>query len=324
MCKPSMLALRVSMTPGRWSAATPNSSSLRELFQPRKCRMASHHRRHEFQRIGAHDGKRRECRAYKCNSPSGQGSDPRQAPGVAADQQSRRHADHAGAGSEQLGDRDGRQALRAAGEEREPTYDEIVDAKLDLVRNLAPAASGVLIDAYYGAWSAIASEAIPPDKGLLVRYEMSGSPKNKVGAPLAAVEPGWSVEKIKLMGADAVKLLAQFEPTEPELGRASVPACRARVRRMQEVRYPAASGDVFLPLRRREEDQPQLPEAEGADGHRVGPAAQPVLRHLQDRVPRHDGRGAGRSAPRTTSARSTRSASGPGCCFRQGLITSTT
>jgi tagatose 1,6-diphosphate aldolase len=45
---------------------------------------------------------------------------------------------------------------------------------------------------------------------------MSGSPKNKAGAPLAAVEPGWSVAKIKLMGADAVKLLAQFEPSEPD------------------------------------------------------------------------------------------------------------
>ena len=44
---------------------------------------------------------------------------------------------------------------------------------------------------------------------------MSGSPKNKVGAPLGLIEPGWSVEKIKLMGADAVKLLAQYEPTEP-------------------------------------------------------------------------------------------------------------
>jgi tagatose 1,6-diphosphate aldolase len=105
--------------------------------------------------------------------------------------------------------------LRARGENREPLYEEIVEAKLDIMRNLAPAASGVLIDAYYGAWSAIASEAIPADTGLLVRYEMSGSPKNKVGAPMAAVEPGWSVEKIKLMGADAVKLLAQFEPTEP-------------------------------------------------------------------------------------------------------------
>lgn len=107
-------------------------------------------------------------------------------------------------------------ALRARGEGREPTYDEIVDAKLDIMRHMAPAASGVLIDAYYGAWSAIASEAIPPHTGLLVRYEMSGSPRNKAGAPLAAVEPGWGVDKIKRMGADAVKLLAQFEPTEPD------------------------------------------------------------------------------------------------------------
>jgi tagatose 1,6-diphosphate aldolase len=106
-------------------------------------------------------------------------------------------------------------ALKAQGESREPTYEEIVEAKLDMMRQMAPAASGVLIDAYYGAWSAIASEAIPADRGMLVRVEKSGSPKNKAGAPLAEVEPGWSVEKIKLMGADAVKLLAPFEPHEP-------------------------------------------------------------------------------------------------------------
>ena len=73
----------------------------------------------------------------------------------------------------------------------------------------------MLIDAYYGAWSCIASGAIGPQTGLLVRVEKSGGPKNKVGAPMGLIEPGWSVEKIKLMGADAVKLLAQFEPTEP-------------------------------------------------------------------------------------------------------------
>jgi tagatose 1,6-diphosphate aldolase len=106
-------------------------------------------------------------------------------------------------------------ALKAKGHDREPTYEEIVEAKLDLARHLAPSASGILIDAYYGAWSSVASSAIGPQTGLLVRVEMSGSPKNKVGAPLGLIEPGWSVEKIKRMGADAVKLLAQFEPTEP-------------------------------------------------------------------------------------------------------------
>jgi tagatose 1,6-diphosphate aldolase len=109
-------------------------------------------------------------------------------------------------------------ALKGKGQDREPSYEEIVEAKVDLARHLAPAASGVLIDAYYGAWSCVASGAIGPHAGLLVRVEMSGSPKNKVGAPLGLIEPGWSVEKIKLMGADAVKLLAQYEPTEPMSG----------------------------------------------------------------------------------------------------------
>jgi tagatose 1,6-diphosphate aldolase len=109
-------------------------------------------------------------------------------------------------------------ALKGKGQDREPSYDEIVEAKVDLARQLSPGASGVLIDAYYGAWSCVATGAIGPQTGLLVRVEMSGSPKNKVGAPLGLIEPGWSVEKIKRMGADAVKLLAQYEPTEPHSG----------------------------------------------------------------------------------------------------------
>lgn len=106
-------------------------------------------------------------------------------------------------------------ALKTKGLDREPSYEEIVEAKLDLMRQMSPAASGVLIDGYYGAWSAIASESIPAGRGMLVRVEKSGSPKNAAGAPMAEIEPGWSVEKIKLMGADAVKLLAPFEPHEP-------------------------------------------------------------------------------------------------------------
>jgi tagatose 1,6-diphosphate aldolase len=107
-------------------------------------------------------------------------------------------------------------ALKGQGQDRAPSFDEIVTAKLDMMRQMAPSASGVLIDAYYGAWSAIASGALPPSKGMLVRVEKSGSPKNQAGAPMGEYEPGWSVEKIKLMGADAVKLLAPFEPGEPE------------------------------------------------------------------------------------------------------------
>jgi tagatose 1,6-diphosphate aldolase len=107
-------------------------------------------------------------------------------------------------------------SLKRRNEAREPTYDELVEAKVLLARALAPHASAVLVDAYYGAWNTVASFSLPRDVGLLVRVEKSGGAKNRRGAPLGAVEPGWGVAKIKRMGADAVKLLAQYEPTEPE------------------------------------------------------------------------------------------------------------
>jgi tagatose 1,6-diphosphate aldolase len=58
--------------------------------------------------------------------------------------------------------------------------------------------------------------SIPGNMGVLVRVEKSGGSKNALGAPLGEYEPGFSVGKIKRLGADAVKLLAQFEPGEPE------------------------------------------------------------------------------------------------------------
>ena len=56
-------------------------------------------------------------------------------------------------------------ALKGKGQDREPTYEEIVEAKVDLARHLAPAASGVLIDAYYGAWSSVAIGSNRPANG---------------------------------------------------------------------------------------------------------------------------------------------------------------
>ena len=98
--------------------------------------------------------------------------------------------------------------------QREPTYEEIVEAKVMLSRALAPHCSAILVDAYYGYASTMAAFAIPPSTGILIRVEKSGPPKNAAGAPCGEIEPGWSAAKIKRCGADAVKLLAQFEPAE--------------------------------------------------------------------------------------------------------------
>jgi tagatose 1,6-diphosphate aldolase len=97
---------------------------------------------------------------------------------------------------------------------KEPTYTEVADAKVMLSRALAPHCSGLLVDGYYGYWSTIAAHAVPSSTGTLIRVEKSGAAKNAFGAPQGEVEIGWSVAKIKRCGADAVKLLAQFEPDE--------------------------------------------------------------------------------------------------------------
>ncbi len=73
-------------------------------------------------------------------------------------------------------------SLKKKGENREPTFDEIVDAKVHLARCLAPSASALLVDAYYGAWNTVASFALPRDVGLLVRVEKSGGDKNVRGS----------------------------------------------------------------------------------------------------------------------------------------------
>jgi len=96
----------------------------------------------------------------------------------------------------------------------EPTYAEVADAKVMLSKSLSPYCSGLLVDGYYGYWSTVAAHVVPASTGLLVRVEKSGATKNAAGAPCGEVEPGWSVAKIKRAGADAVKLLAQFEPGE--------------------------------------------------------------------------------------------------------------
>src|SRR5437660_1821121 len=48
-----------------------------------------------------------------------------------------------------------KESLQRKGESREPSFDEIVEAKVMLARALAPQASAVLVDAYYGAWNTI-------------------------------------------------------------------------------------------------------------------------------------------------------------------------
>jgi len=96
------------------------------------------------------------------------------------------------------------------------SYHEVVSAKLDVIKTLAPEASGVLLDPLYGAFQAIARNELPAKTGLLVAVEKTGY-SGKSTARLSTLLPDWGVSQIKKMGADAVKLLIYYHPEGGEL-----------------------------------------------------------------------------------------------------------
>jgi len=109
---------------------------------------------------------------------------------------------------------DHRGALKRALNEENPdtvSYQDMVNFKLDLCQAVAPFASGVLLDPEYGAGQAIAAGLLPGPKGLLVSVEKTGYTGDST-ARITELLPGWSVKKVKKMGASAVKLLIYFRP----------------------------------------------------------------------------------------------------------------
>lgn len=103
--------------------------------------------------------------------------------------------------------------LMAPGKADTVSYEQLRDVKLELASVFGPASSAVLLDPIYGAAEAISYGALPGSTGLLVAWEESGYTSDGSGR-LTRVQPGWSVEKIKLMGASAVKLLVYYHPDE--------------------------------------------------------------------------------------------------------------
>lgn len=95
-------------------------------------------------------------------------------------------------------------------------YGDMVDFKMDLCAVLAPHASAVLLDPIYGAAQAISRDVLPKSTGLLVSIEATGYQGDKT-ARRSRILDGWGVEKIKRLGASAVKMLIYFRPDSGDL-----------------------------------------------------------------------------------------------------------
>ena len=109
---------------------------------------------------------------------------------------------------------DHRQNLRKALNPADPGSVKDADLssfKLEVSSTLADLATAVLLDPEVSAAQAVASQAIPRQTGLIVAMESTGYTGDPT-ARHAQVLPGWSVEKAKRMGADAIKLLVYYHP----------------------------------------------------------------------------------------------------------------
>jgi tagatose 1,6-diphosphate aldolase len=93
----------------------------------------------------------------------------------------------------------------------EPDYNDIVQMKLDMCLAMGPYSSGILLDPEYGAAQCLAAGALKGGTGLLVSIEATGYEKDPTGRVTTLLKE-WSVEKIKRMGASAVKILVYYRP----------------------------------------------------------------------------------------------------------------
>jgi tagatose 1,6-diphosphate aldolase len=112
---------------------------------------------------------------------------------------------------------DHRQNLRKALHPENPsatTDQQLSRFKLDVTTELAPMATAVLLDPEVSAAQAIAARSIPNHVGLVVALESTGY-SGDPAARMAQIIPGWSVEKVKRMGAAAIKLLVYYHPDSP-------------------------------------------------------------------------------------------------------------
>lgn len=91
---------------------------------------------------------------------------------------------------------------------------ELIQVKVEVVRELGPYGSGVLLDPKYGAAQCISAGVLPGNKGLVTALEETGYTGEPTRRHSHLME-GWSVEKAKMIGSAAIKLLVYYHPESP-------------------------------------------------------------------------------------------------------------
>jgi tagatose 1,6-diphosphate aldolase len=112
---------------------------------------------------------------------------------------------------------DHRGPLRRTLEKESPlgkTNEALTALKRDIVRQLSPISSAILLDPETAAGQCVADGSIPGQTGLIVALD-TGSTGDPLNLTTSLVE-NWSVEKTVRMGASGVKMLIYYNPQAPE------------------------------------------------------------------------------------------------------------
>jgi len=96
------------------------------------------------------------------------------------------------------------------------TNEALTALKRDIVRQLAPVTSAILLDPETAAGQCVADGSMPGNTGLIVALD-TGSTGDPLNRTTGLVE-SWSVEKTVRMGASGVKMLIYYHPEAPEAG----------------------------------------------------------------------------------------------------------
>ena len=95
---------------------------------------------------------------------------------------------------------------------RSVTSAQVTRSKLELIAALAPHASAFLVDPLWSMAQGIVSGVIPAGTGIIAGIESLSYQADGGFGTQTAIRDRWSVEKIKTLGADGVKMVVWWRP----------------------------------------------------------------------------------------------------------------
>ena len=126
------------------------------------------------------------------------------------------------------------------------TYQQTGEAKIELIRALAPECSAFLLDARYGLAQAIASRALPGSVGLMASIEDEDY-KPASATRKTRFRENWSTSQMKLLGVDVCKLLWFFRP-DSNIAEHQRQVLRSLVAECAKLSLPLVVEPIWYPL----------------------------------------------------------------------------